>query len=130
MKPEKTQDRYLIREAEAGLADVYVAANKPNNAEVHFQKAMATIEAARSSVRREDLRLSYLSGVAGFYDNYIDFLVSQRRPEDALQVAEVSRARTLAEGLGFRSYPLIFRSRTFVPNKLLNNQVRLCFHTG
>jgi CHAT domain-containing protein/tetratricopeptide (TPR) repeat protein len=114
---EKTQDRYLIRQAEAGLAEVDVAMNKPASAEVHFQKAMATIEAARSSVRREDLRMSFLSGVAGFYGNYIDFLVSQRRTGEALQVAEVSRARTLAEGLGFSPSSVSFPLRNFRPQQ-------------
>jgi CHAT domain-containing protein len=114
---EKTQDRYLIRQAEAGLADVYVATNKPADAEVHFQKAIATIEEARSSVRREDLRLSFLSGVAGFYGDYIDFLISQRRTEVALQVAEVSRARTLAEGLGFGLSSVNFPLKNFRPQQ-------------
>ncbi len=100
---EKTSDRYLIRQAEEGLADVAVAEKKPAVADLHFRKAIASIEAARSSVRREDLRLSFLSGAAGFYGDYIDFLISQRRTEDALGVVEVSRARTLQEGLGFGS---------------------------
>jgi CHAT domain-containing protein/tetratricopeptide (TPR) repeat protein len=114
---EKTLDRYLIRQAEVGLADVFVAAKQPADAEAHFKKAMATIEAARSSVRREDLRLSFLSGVAGFYGDYIDFLVSQRRTEEALQVAEVSRARTLAEGLGFSSLSVNFPLENFRPQQ-------------
>ena len=114
---EKTQDRYLVRQAEAGLADVYVATKKPADAEIHFQRAMATIEASRSSVRREDLRLSFLSGVAGFYGDYIDFLVSQGRTEEALQVAEVSRARTLAEGLGFGLSSVNFPLEHFRPQQ-------------
>jgi CHAT domain-containing protein/tetratricopeptide (TPR) repeat protein len=114
---EKTLDRYLTRQAEVGLADVFVAAKQPADAEAHFKKAMATIEAARSSVRREDLRLSFLSGVAGFYGDYIDFLVSQRRTEEALQVAEVSRARTLAEGLGFSSLSVNFPLKNFRPQQ-------------
>ena len=105
---EKTSDRYLIRQAQAGLADTNVAEKKPVDAEIHFQQAMATIEEARSSVRREDLRLSFLSGVAGFYGDYIDFLVSQGRVAEGLQVAEVSRARTLADGLGFSTSSVNF----------------------
>jgi CHAT domain-containing protein len=114
---EKNLDRYLIRQAEAGLADVDVATKKPADAEIHFQKAMATIEASRSSVRREDLRLSFLSGVAGFYGDYVDFLISQRRTDEALQVAEVSRARTLAEGLGFGSLSVNFPLKNFRPQQ-------------
>ena len=114
---EKNLDRYLTRQAEAGLADVDAATKKPADAEIHFQKAMATIEASRSSVRREDLRLSFLSGVAGFYGDYVDFLVSQRRTDEALQVAEVSRARTLAEGLGFSSRSVSFPLKNSRPQQ-------------
>src|SRR5258708_27951397 len=54
---------------------------------------------ARSSVRTEEFRLSFLSTAISFYSDYIEFLISHKRIEDALQVAELSRARTLAEGL-------------------------------
>jgi CHAT domain-containing protein len=114
---EKSSDRYLTRQAEAGLADVYVAQNRPTAAEAHFQKAMATIEATRSSVRREDLRLSFLSGVAGFYGDYIDFLVAQGKAKESLEVAEVNRARTLAEGLGFASPSVRFPLKAFHPEQ-------------
>jgi len=114
---EKTPDRYLARQAEAGLAEVYFVTTNPSDADLHFQRAMATIEAARSSVRREDLRLSFLSGVAGYYGDYINFLVSQHRIEEALQVAELSRARTLAEGLGFRSLSINFPLSSFRPQQ-------------
>ena len=114
---EKTPDRYLARQAEAGLAEVYFVSTKPSDADIHFQRAMATIEAARSSVRREDLRLSFLSGVAGYYGDYINFLVSQHRIEEALQVAELSRARTLTEGLGFRSLSINFPMRSLRPQQ-------------
>jgi CHAT domain-containing protein len=68
-------------------------------AEAEFRRSVAEIEAARSSVRAEDLRLSFLSSAITFYNDYIDFLIRQRRAADALRVAELSRARTLEEGL-------------------------------
>jgi CHAT domain-containing protein/Flp pilus assembly protein TadD len=110
---EKNLDRYLTRQAEAGFADVYAAQNRPTDAEVHFHKAMVAIEAARSSVKREDFRLSFLSGVLDFYDDYIDFLVAHHKEEAALQVAEVSSARTLAEGLGINSASINFSAKDF-----------------
>jgi CHAT domain-containing protein len=47
--------------------------------------------------------LSFLSNAISFYNDYIEFLISQHEPETALQVAEVSRAQTLSEGLGLSS---------------------------
>ncbi|MGA8144120.1 MAG: CHAT domain-containing tetratricopeptide repeat protein [Candidatus Acidiferrales bacterium] len=90
-------------EAAARLAEVYVAEGRPKNAENEFRQSIATIEKARSSIDREELRLPFLTSAIAFYDDYVDFLISQGRTEDALQVAEVSRAQTLAEGLGLSS---------------------------
>jgi CHAT domain-containing protein len=86
-------------EAEARLARVYADAGESANAEAEFRRSVAVVEAARSSVKKEDLRLSFLSSAIEFYDDYIDFLISQHRIKDALQVAELSRAQTLEEGL-------------------------------
>jgi CHAT domain-containing protein len=68
-------------------------------AEKEYQSAIGTIEAARASVTQEDSRLSFIAGGIEFYDDYVDFLVAHGRAEDALRVAELSRARTLTEGL-------------------------------
>jgi len=86
-------------EAEARLAKVYAGERLPGKAEKEYQRSIATIETARSSVNTEEFRLTFLSSGIEFYDDYIDFLIRQERPADALQVAELSRARTLAEGL-------------------------------
>jgi CHAT domain-containing protein len=100
-------------EAEARLAQIYADEGYYERAENEFRVSLATIESVRSSVQAEDLRLSFLSTAISFYDDYIEFLISQRRPEDALQVAELSRARTLAEGLGTAPKTLSFPLRDF-----------------
>jgi CHAT domain-containing protein len=89
-------------EAESRLAKVYADEGFGAKAEQEFRKSIQTIEAAQGSISREDLRLSFLSSAIEFYDDYIDFLVSRERNADALLVAELSRARTLAAGLGKR----------------------------
>src|SRR6266436_914511 len=86
-------------EAEARLARVYADTGRNAQAEAEFRRAVAVIEAARSSVQSETLRLSFLSSAINFYGDYIDFLVSQHRMDEALRLAELSRARTLAEGI-------------------------------
>ena len=86
-------------QAEAYLAELHDQQGKVAEAEKEYKNAIGTIEAARSSVSRDDLRLSFLSGAIEFYDGYVDFLIRHKRPEDALKVADLSRARTLAEGL-------------------------------
>jgi CHAT domain-containing protein len=88
-------------EVRARLAELYDAEKLPSKAEQEYREAIDTIVAARHAINRDDLRLSYLSSGIEFYDEYISFLMRRNRPADALQVAELSRARTLLEGLSF-----------------------------
>ncbi len=85
-------------EAEARLGETYAAEGWQRGAEREFRQSLETIEQARASVKSEEFRLSFLSSATSFYDDYIDFLVSQNRYEDALEVAALGRSQTLAEG--------------------------------
>jgi len=104
-------------EAEAQLADAYAAQGDMPTADREFRRSVATVETARSSVKTEEFRLSFLSSAIAVYGDDIDFLVGQGRVNDALQVAELSRARTLADGLGFSSAALSLPIRGFQPTK-------------
>jgi CHAT domain-containing protein len=104
-------------EAEARLARVFADMGRSANAEAEFRRSLETIENARSSVQAEELRISFLSTANLFYGDFVDFLISQNRAADALQVAELSRARTLAEGLGTARKGLSFPLRGFHPQE-------------
>ncbi|MGH9743092.1 MAG: CHAT domain-containing protein [Candidatus Acidiferrum sp.] len=86
-------------EAQAGLAQVREGQGKPAEAERQYVKAIGTIEDARHSVNHDELRLSFLSSGIEVYGEYIGFLIRLHRPTEALNEAELSRARTLAEGV-------------------------------
>ncbi len=86
-------------EAEAGLAQVWDDQGRFVEAERQYVKAINTIEQARRSVNHDELRLSFLSSGIEVYGKYVDFLIRRGRPADALNQAELSRARTLSEGL-------------------------------
>jgi CHAT domain-containing protein/tetratricopeptide (TPR) repeat protein len=96
---EAGEDVPLVWEAEGDLAKLFVAENQPARAEAQFRRTLATIEGLRSSVIKEEQRLSFLATARYLYDGYIDFLIAQGRMREALQASERSRARTLAEGL-------------------------------
>jgi len=87
-------------EAQARLASVYVDDRQYRTAGGEFQQAIDTVESARSSVRDEQLRISFLANAADLYGDYVDFLVSRSRAEEALRVAALARSKTLLEGLG------------------------------
>ncbi|HKT46693.1 MAG TPA: CHAT domain-containing protein, partial [Candidatus Acidoferrales bacterium] len=99
LKSDPTAETPLRWQAQAGEAGVRDAMGKTAEAERLYRAAIATIEKARGSIHHDELRLSFLSSGIGVYGDYIDFLVRHGRAKDALHQAELSRSRTLAEGL-------------------------------
>jgi len=83
-----------------GLARLAVAEGRAADAAKHFEAALRTVEETRSALLRADYRISFTSRLIGFYDRYVDFLVSQGQVERALEVADSSRGRVLAERQG------------------------------
>ena len=104
-------------QAQGGLAGVFAAEGLADQAKQEFQQATATIEKARSSLQHEEFRLSFLTSAIDLYDDYVKFLVSRKKTLDALEVAELSRARTLLEGLDVGSSKAAYRFKAFQPKK-------------
>jgi len=117
-----TQNAQAIKfqqwKAQAELANVYAAEGLDGKADKEYRLSLATIEDARGSIQTPELRLSFLFNTIRFYSNFVEFLISRHRIEDALQVVELSRARTLAEGLGTVPKTLSFPLRDFHPQKV------------
>lgn len=113
-------------EAQSWLAQVYAARNESVRAEEHFRRAAETVEDARRDVQNSELRISVPELATSLYDAYIEFLVRQGRRVDALRVADMNRARTLAEGLD------IDRNGSFDPERLVReaNIVALSYRLG
>jgi CHAT domain-containing protein len=91
---------FLKWEAERSLARLYEDEKHSDSAIRAYRTALSTFETARSELQHEDSRLPFLTNASRIYDNYIHFLISQGKTNEALQVAEYSRGRTLTEGLG------------------------------
>jgi CHAT domain-containing protein/Flp pilus assembly protein TadD len=91
---------FLKWEAERSLARLYEDEKQFDSANREYRTALTTFETARSELQHEDSRLPFLTNASRIYDDYIHFLVGQGKTNDALQVAEYSRGRTLTEGLG------------------------------
>ncbi|MFZ0291001.1 MAG: CHAT domain-containing tetratricopeptide repeat protein, partial [Candidatus Sulfotelmatobacter sp.] len=104
---------FLKWEAEHSLAQLYEDENDAASADREYRAALSTFETARSSLKHEESELPFPANAASIYDDYIRFLVSQGKVPEALQVAEYSRGRTLAEGLG-----LLQRGTSFKPDPL------------
>lgn len=99
-KLKGTEATGFLLEARGRLANFLVRTHRERSAEKQFQLALALINARRSELIDYEYRISYLSSLAQFYRDYVDFLVAQNRDVEALRVAESSRARVLTELLG------------------------------
>ncbi|HUN60656.1 MAG TPA: CHAT domain-containing protein [Candidatus Sulfotelmatobacter sp.] len=86
-------------EADISLAKAFDQQGDSTKAESEYRRAIDTFETARHSISEDELRLTFLSNVIDFYDDYVNFLVRRGRFEDALRVADHTRSQTLAEGL-------------------------------
>jgi len=124
--------KYQQWTAEAELANVYAAEGLDDNAEKQYRLSLSTMEEVRASIQSPELRLTFLFNTIRFYGNFVDFLMRKHRSEDALQVAELSRARTLAEGLGGATKILSFPLRDFHPQRIARqrNAVLLDYWLG
>jgi CHAT domain-containing protein/Tfp pilus assembly protein PilF len=102
---------FLKWEAEHSLAQLYEDENKPDLADREYRAALSTFETARSFLQHEESSLPFPANASSIYDDYIRFLVTQGKMAQALQVAEYSRGRALAEGLG-----LLQKETSFKPD--------------
>src|SRR5262249_17054176 len=84
-------------EAHALLAQAYAARRQTTQAQREFTVAIRSFEAARSAIANPELRLSFLSNAIAFYDAYVNFLLDQRRPVDALNIADLSRSQSFEQ---------------------------------
>lgn len=83
-----------------GLGRLAIAGKRPQEAERYFQNTLNLIERTRSDLLKADYRLSFLTRLLGFYQQYIDLLVDQGETHRALAIADSSRGRVLAERQG------------------------------
>jgi CHAT domain-containing protein len=86
-------------EAHAWLGQFCDNAARPTEAETHYRGAIALAAKARLEITTEEYRLPFGALVRDVYDHYVAFLLRSRRVEEALQVTEVSRTRTLEEAV-------------------------------
>jgi CHAT domain-containing protein/tetratricopeptide (TPR) repeat protein len=89
--------------AHDGLAGLAVREGRRAQAAHHFEASLATIEKTRSDLLKADYKLSFLTQLIRFYRAYVDVLVAQGDVERALEIADSSRGRVLAERHGVKA---------------------------
>ncbi len=97
---DPNSDISLKWEAEHSLAKLYDDEGQTDLAGREYRTALCTFEKARGELKNEESELPFLTNGTRIYDDYIHLLVTRHSTMEALQVADFSRAQTLAEGLG------------------------------
>ena len=86
--------------AEHEIARLYESEGTAVAADSMYRTTLNTFESERAQLKNENSKLPFLANATRIYDDYIHFLVKQGKINEALALADQSRARTLAEGLG------------------------------
>lgn len=97
---DAAQEPSLRWAAENALANRYAAQHQTQRAEQWYLKSIDTFESQRASVAEEEEKLPFFANGDALYRDYADFLIASNRSNDALQLLDFARARTLEEGLG------------------------------
>jgi len=81
------------------LAALYVRAGDAANARRAYENALRVIGANRADQLHNEYKITFLSEVIGLYRDYVELLIEQQDPRQALEIADSSRASVLTESL-------------------------------
>ena len=93
---------YLEWNSHVRLASLFASQKEYGQANSEYERGLEVIEKVRSGLINDDSRLTYYNLQIQFFKDYVDLLVSEGHEDKALQVAEYSRSRVLAEKLGLQ----------------------------
>jgi CHAT domain-containing protein len=102
------KNQFLRWEAYELLGSMDARGHRFRQANDEFASALSVINGARSQLESPQNRITLLSRLIPFYQEYVDSLVEQGNDGLALTVIESSRARVLAESLRRNSEPMAF----------------------
>jgi len=112
--------------ADARLAELEVLSGDNSAARKNFENALNAIEANRSRQKATEHQITFLSALIRFYQQYVDFLIKQDNRQEALAVADSSRASVLTQGLNSSRKEPDFTQR--LKNAARNSNTALLFY--
>jgi CHAT domain-containing protein len=119
---------YLEWNAHTRLGALLASEKHYPEANAEYERGLAVLEQVRGSLLQDDYRLTYHDALMEFFKDYVDLLVLEGHEDQALQVAESSRARLLAEKLGLgRGLPGDVKTTTFQRYASRNGAVLLSY---
>ncbi len=97
---ESAENPSLRPQIENALAGFYARSKQPRQADLWYRKSIRTFEDQREAVKNIELRLPFFANGDALYRDYADFLIASQKQQQALQLLDIGRAKTLAEALG------------------------------
>ncbi|SRR6266545_1557153 len=92
----------LEAQAALGLAELYEARHQMDSAFQAYESAFSALEKVRDKLGFEEFQLSFFRPLEPIYGRTVEFLLRQKRTEEAFRTAELLRSRLLLEALGLR----------------------------
>ena len=83
--------------AHSDFAKLLAKKGNVSEADQEYRQTLAQISSAQADLTDDEFRLSYLSSLIDFCNNYVEFLVKRGETDRALEVTESIRARVLNE---------------------------------
>jgi len=102
---KKTHQPNVEWQAHSGLAELY-RPHKREAAQKEYAAAVRVLDREWLALSRDDSKITFRNYQASFYQDYVGFLAEQGRKEQALEIAESSRARLLMQKLDGRTAAL------------------------
>ena len=98
---QRTQSKPSVQwEVESTAAQLFGQAGDAAAANQWFERAISTFNRQRSSFHKVESLLPFSENASDVYVGYMEQLIREGRPNEALAVIDRSRAETLADGLG------------------------------
>jgi CHAT domain-containing protein len=97
---DSTEIPLLRWRVEGALANFYAGKRQLTQADHWYRESIHNFEDARAAVKSEELKLPFFANGDVLYRDYADFLVGSQKQQQALQLLDIGRAKTLAEVLG------------------------------
>jgi CHAT domain-containing protein len=86
-------------QAYGGLGGVYTRTGDAARAKQSYESALRVIKENRADQLHNEYKITFLSNLMGFYQDYVELLVKQHDIRQALEIADSSRASVLTENL-------------------------------
>ncbi len=86
-------------QAYGGLGRTYAKSGDFTRAKQSYESALRVIKENRADQLHNEYKITFLSHLMGFYQDYVELLVEQHDIRQALEIADSSRASVLTENL-------------------------------